>query len=210
LAIRPPATRERATESIEQAKDALATVHAGRGALAERINESFDLAARLGIATCAAALLLAALVALVVSRDAGRRADLARNWLTAPPSPAFSAPRSSMMMALAGTMASGSAAPSTSQRADHERRRPYVANQAQRAGGDRHGDEADQNHATCPKARTIGCVSGAVIRLPKPIGASNSPQTRTERSRTYCRYCGNKNSTPTKATQMATAQCSSR
>ena len=68
LAILPPATRERATASIEQAKDALATVHAGRGALAERINQSFDLAARLGFATCAAALLLAALVALVVTR----------------------------------------------------------------------------------------------------------------------------------------------
>ena len=107
-----------------------------------------------------------------------------------------------MMMAVAGTIASGRAAPSTSTS------NALTTSAVDLTSPIRHSAPAATAMATrlttttrrAPKARTIACVAGAVIRLPKPIGASNSPQTRTGRSRTYCRYCGNKNSTPTKAT----------
>ena len=56
--------RERATESIEEARDVLATVRQPlRGELAASVDDAFDLAARIGFGTCVAVLLLAAAVA---------------------------------------------------------------------------------------------------------------------------------------------------
>jgi MFS transporter, DHA2 family, multidrug resistance protein len=56
--------RERATESIEEARDVLNTVRQPlRGKLVASVDDAFDLAARIGFGTCVAVLLLAAAVA---------------------------------------------------------------------------------------------------------------------------------------------------
>jgi predicted MFS family arabinose efflux permease len=58
--------RERATESIEEAHDVLATVRQPlRGELVTRVDDAFDLAARVGFGTCVAVLLLAAAAAAI-------------------------------------------------------------------------------------------------------------------------------------------------
>jgi predicted MFS family arabinose efflux permease len=58
--------RERATESIEEARDVLHTVRQPlRGELVPRVDDAFDLAARIGFGTCVAVLLLAAAVAAI-------------------------------------------------------------------------------------------------------------------------------------------------
>jgi hypothetical protein len=58
--------RERAAESIEEARDVLDTVRQPlRGELVARVDDAFDLAARIGFGTCVAVLLLAAAVAAI-------------------------------------------------------------------------------------------------------------------------------------------------
>jgi EmrB/QacA subfamily drug resistance transporter len=58
--------RGRATESIEEAHDVLRTVRQPlRGELVARVDDAFDLAARIGFGTCVAVLLLAAAVAAI-------------------------------------------------------------------------------------------------------------------------------------------------
>jgi EmrB/QacA subfamily drug resistance transporter len=65
--------RERATESIEEAHDVLDTVRQPlRGELVARVDDAFDLAARVGFGTCVAVLLLAAAVtAIALPPDKG-------------------------------------------------------------------------------------------------------------------------------------------
>ena len=65
--------RERATESIEEARDVLHTVRQPlRGELVPRVDDAFDLAARIGFGTCVAVLLLAAAVtAIALPPDEG-------------------------------------------------------------------------------------------------------------------------------------------
>jgi MFS transporter, DHA2 family, multidrug resistance protein len=57
----PPEQRDRATESIEEARDVVEGVRpALRDQLTARVDDAFDLAARVGFGTCVAVLLLAA------------------------------------------------------------------------------------------------------------------------------------------------------
>jgi MFS transporter, DHA2 family, multidrug resistance protein len=66
LAGLPAAQRERATESIEEARDVVADLRpALRDELTARVDDAFDLAARVGFGTCVAILLVAAAVAFV-------------------------------------------------------------------------------------------------------------------------------------------------
>jgi hypothetical protein len=58
--------RARATESIGEARDVLDTVRQPlRGELVVRVDDAFDLAARIGFGTCVSVLLLAAAVAAI-------------------------------------------------------------------------------------------------------------------------------------------------
>jgi MFS transporter, DHA2 family, multidrug resistance protein len=72
----PAEQRERATESIEEARDVLEGVRpALRDHLTARVDDAFDLAARVGFGTCVAVLLLAAAVSaacLPADRSYGR------------------------------------------------------------------------------------------------------------------------------------------
>jgi MFS transporter, DHA2 family, multidrug resistance protein len=59
-----PARRDRASDSIEEARDVIDTLRAGvRGRLTDQVDSAFDVAARAGLGTCVAILAVAALVA---------------------------------------------------------------------------------------------------------------------------------------------------
>jgi hypothetical protein len=66
LAELSQARRDRAGDSIEEARDVIETVGVGlRGRLTDQVDQAFDVAARAGFATCVAILLLAAVVSAV-------------------------------------------------------------------------------------------------------------------------------------------------
>jgi EmrB/QacA subfamily drug resistance transporter len=66
LAELSQARRDRASDSIEEARDVIETVRVGlRGRLTDQVDQAFDVAARAGFATCVAILLLAAVVSAV-------------------------------------------------------------------------------------------------------------------------------------------------
>jgi MFS transporter, DHA2 family, multidrug resistance protein len=66
LALLPGAQRERATESIEEARDVVDGVRQPlRDELIARVDDAFDFAARIGFGVCVAVLLLAAAIAAV-------------------------------------------------------------------------------------------------------------------------------------------------
>jgi hypothetical protein len=70
LASLPQSSRDRAGESIEEARDVISGVHGGlHEQLLGRIDDSFDVAARLGFSVAVGLLLVAALVAAVMLRD---------------------------------------------------------------------------------------------------------------------------------------------
>jgi Na+/melibiose symporter-like transporter len=61
-----PARRDRAADSIEEARDVIAAAREGvRGRLTDQVDQAFDVAARAGFGTCVALLLLAAAFAAV-------------------------------------------------------------------------------------------------------------------------------------------------
>jgi hypothetical protein len=63
----PPPARERAAESIEEARDVVGRVSAPlREALVGQVDEAFDTAARVGFGVCVGVLLLAAALAAVL------------------------------------------------------------------------------------------------------------------------------------------------